>query len=221
MASSSVPETFPTPTLLPVGDSAFVVRFGTTLSDVANRAAIALSAALDLAPIPGVVEIMPNLVSVLLRYDPLSASYATILGELRLRLFGLTSDDRQPQRWTIPVVFDGPDLDETSVALNMSRDAFIAAHNAAPLRVLATGFAPGFVYCGLHDGLLLPRRTSVRPSVPAGSVLFAAGQTAIAATEMPTGWHVIGRTSFSNFDPSSNPPTRLIAGDLIRFEAMQ
>jgi 5-oxoprolinase (ATP-hydrolysing) subunit B len=97
-------------------------------------------------------------------------------------------------------------------------DAFVAQHNAELLRVLTTGFAPGFVYCGFHpEALNLPRRTTVRPRVPAGSVLFAAGQTAISATEIPTGWHVIGRTAFRNFLPESDPPTLLRAGDLIQF----
>jgi allophanate hydrolase subunit 1 len=48
-------------------------------------------------------------------------------------------------------------------------------------------------------------------------VLFAAGQTAIAATPIRTGWHVIGRTAFQNFDPQRSPPTRLSAGDLVQF----
>ncbi|WP_332690339.1 5-oxoprolinase subunit B family protein [Devosia sp.] len=219
MAGSSASETFPMPTLIPLGDSSFLVRFGTVLTDSANRAAIALASELTRVPVPGVVEIMPNLVSVLLRYDPLAASPAMIQGELRLRLFGLASDRRKAHRWTIPVVFDGPDLDEAATSLGMTAEAFITAHNASPLRVLATGFAPGFVYCGLHpEGLVLPRRTDVRSAVPAGSVLFAAGQTAITATEMPTGWHVIGRTDFSNFQPLKQPPTRLAAGDVIRFE---
>ena len=86
-------------------------------------------------------------------------------------------------------------------------------------RAAAAGFAPGFVYCGFHaDRLRLPRRTGVRPPVAPGSVLFAAGQTAIAATSVPTGWHVIGRTAFRNFDPDTMPPTRLSEGDLVRFE---
>lgn len=218
MAGSSAPEIFPKPTILLLGDSALLVRFGTSLTDAANRAAIAFAATLDDAPIPGLLEVVPNLISVLLRYDPFVTAPAIIQGELRLRLFGLTEAGREARRWTIPVVFDGPDLAETAAALGLSTEAFIAAHNAAPLRVLATGFAPGFVYCGMHGDLLLPRRTSVRPAIPAGSVLFAAGQTAITATDMPTGWHVIGRTSFSNFDPQDDPPTRLTAGDIITFE---
>jgi allophanate hydrolase subunit 1 len=53
--------------------------------------------------------------------------------------------------------------------------------------------------------------------VPAGTILFAAGQTAIAATPIPTGWHLIGRTEFRNFDPNADPPCLLKAGDLVRF----
>ncbi|MDF2984487.1 MAG: allophanate hydrolase subunit 1, partial [Devosia sp.] len=87
------------------------------------------------------------------------------------------------------------------------------------LRVLATGFAPGFVYCGMHpEALAVPRRAAVRRQVPAGTVLFAAGQTAITSTPIPTGWHVIGHTGFRNFDPAAEPPSAVRAGDSIEFE---
>lgn len=220
MAGSSAPMTFPTPTIVPLGDSGLLVRFGTVLTDAANRAAIALALALDRMPIAGVTEVVPNLVSVLLRYDPeAGSSPAAISGELRLRLVGLADSAPETNQWTISIAFDGPDLDTVAATLYMAPEQFVAAHNARPLRVLATGFAPGFVYCGLHpDDLVLPRRTEVRPVVPPGSVLFAAGQTAIAATEMPTGWHVIGHTDFANFDPAALPPTRLGAGDVVTFE---
>lgn len=210
--------TIPTPTIVPLGDSSLLVRFGTALTDAANRAAIALALSLDRAPIAGVIELVPHLVSVQLRYDPLVSSPAAIAGELRLRLFTLGDTMPATATWAIAATFDGPDLEEVATALGMSASDFVAAHNASRLRVLATGFAPGFVYCGLHaDRLVLPRRTMVRPAVPAGSVLFAAGQTAIAATEMPTGWHVIGHTDFRNFDPAIEPPTRLGAGDTVTF----
>lgn len=220
MAGSSDLPAFPIPTIVPLGDSHLLVRFGTTLDETANRAAIALGAVLDDVAIPGVVEIVPNLVSVLLRYDPIANAPQAILGELRLLLFQLDTSRAGGGHWTIPVEFDGPDLAAVADALGLSVGQFIGAHNAQPLRVLATGFAPGFVYCGLHpEELLVPRRVDVRRTVPPGSILFAAGQTAIAATDMPTGWHVIGHTGFSNFDPQSNPPTRLAAGDTVLFEA--
>src|SRR5215217_2091380 len=107
MAALSDPATFPTPTILPLGDSGVLVRFGTTLSDAANRAAIALVRAIDNEPIPGVVAIVPNLVSVLLRYDPMATgSYASIAGELRLRLHRLPDVTSTATRWSIPVTFD-------------------------------------------------------------------------------------------------------------------
>ncbi len=210
------------PAIMPLGDSSVLVRFDTMLSEEANEAAIALAAALDENPLPGVVEIMPNLVSVLLRYDPDQTSLSALSGELRLLLFSLSSTAPEGRAWTIHVAFDGPDLAEVAAALRLTVPQFITAHSSRPLRVLATGFAPGFVYCGLHKPeLVLPRRSQVRPAVSAGSVLFAAGQTAIAATDMPTGWHVIGRTEFKNLDLGRSPPTHLRAGDLVTFEARE
>jgi KipI family sensor histidine kinase inhibitor len=120
----------------------------------------------------------------------------------------------------VRVVFDGEDIGEVAGLLGLSAEAFVSEHNRGPLRVLATGFAPGFVYCGMHDAaLVVPRRQVVRRQVPAGTVLFAAGQTAITSTAIPTGWHLIGRTDFRNFDPAQVPPSTLVAGDTIRFEA--
>lgn len=219
MTGLHVTERYPMPTLVPLGDSALLVRFGTTLTDCANRAAIALGAVLQRDPLAGVVEVAPGLISVLLRFDPLDAAAASIAAELRLRLSLLpTADPGDAQDWIIPVHFDGLDLEAAASALDLSAETFVAAHNARPLRVLATGFAPGFVYCGLHpESLILPRRSDVRPMVPAGTILFAAGQTAITATELPTGWHIIGRADFSNFDPAATPPTQLAPGDRITF----
>lgn len=206
-----------------LGDSGILVRFGSTLDEKANRRALNFAAALEIDPIAGIIEIVPSLVSVLLRYDPRQSRHHDIEGEIRLRLH-CASSDKPGTTHAISVQFGGeigPDLDEVAARLNLSAEEFLSRHNAKPLRVLATGFAPGFVYCGFHEeALTLPRRSAVRPIVTAGSVLFAAGQTAIAATDIPTGWHLIGRTDFANFDPNATPPTRLRAGDLITFEAV-
>ena len=205
-----------TPTLLPLGDRALLVRYADTLSDAANLAAIALARQLADDVPEGVEEIAPGLVSVLLRLAP-QADFAKVRGEMMLRL-GRTAEPAATVHHEVAVRFDGEDLVEVAGALRLSPDRFISQHNTAPLRVLATGFAPGFVYCGFHPAnLVVPRRETVRPMVPAGTVLFAVSQTAIAATPIRTGWHVIGRTKFQNFDPSRSPPTTLKAGDEISF----
>lgn len=215
----------PSPLILPLGDMSLLVRFGTTLSNDANEAAITFARRLRRALPQGVTEIDPNLVSVLLKYDPERIDFERLAGEVRLLLSEPEADDAvAPTTHYVSVAFggnEGPDLDQAATTLGMTTADFIAAHNANPLRVLTTGFAPGFVYCGFHpENLRLPRRTSVRPPVAPGSVLFAAGQTAITSTPIPTGWHVIGRTEFRNFVPEMDPPTQLREGDIVIFEAV-
>jgi KipI family sensor histidine kinase inhibitor len=183
-----------------------------------------LATALAASPLPGVEEVVPSLASVLVRYNPLDITPTRLAGELSLLASAPSAVIEHPT-FTVAVRFggdDGPDLNDVAQKLGLEEQAFIDRHNAAPLRVLTTGFAPGFVYCGFHpETLTLPRRSEVRAKVPVGSVLFAAGQTAIAATDIPTGWHVIGRTDFRNFDASQMPPTRLTAGDQVKFEAIR
>ena len=208
-----------TPILLPLGDRALLIRFSTELSDEANRAAIALARRLQREGIDGVEEIVPGLVSVMLRLRS-TEDFSRTRGEVMLRMSDETGPATPAKHQMLRVVFDGEDLSEVAERLAMNTATFVKRHNARDLRVLATGFAPGFVYCGFHDEtLILPRRESVRPMVPAGTVLFAAGQTAITSTPIRTGWHVIGRTEFQNFDPARDPPTQLSPGDIIAFEA--
>jgi len=212
------------PLLSPLGDSGLLVRFGASLSEDANRAAISFSDRLRATAVSGVEEVAGNLVSVLIRYDAQKTSYDALAGEVRLLLAG--ADKLEPaSSCGVAVAVDfggegGPDLAEVAAILGLSQDDFIKRHNAVPLRVLATGFAPGFVYCGFHpESLRVSRRPTVRARVPAGTVLFAAGQTAITSTAIPTGWHVIGHTRFANFSISWDPPTQLRPGDLVRFRS--
>ena len=210
------------PVLQPLGDQGLLIRFATSLSDEANRAVIAFARRLSGALPHGVSEIDPNLVSVLLKYDPAKVNFDQLAGEIRLLLNGGgETEAAPPARYTIPARFDGEDLGTVAGALSLTPTAFVREHCERPLRVLTTGFAPGFVYCGFHaEALELPRREIVRRQVPAGTLLFAARQTAIASTPIPTGWHVIGHTDFSNFDPAADPPTVLREGDEIAFEAV-
>lgn len=207
-----------TPSIMPLGDCGLLVRFGDALTDEANLAAIRFAALAEAEGLVGVAEIVPNLISVLLRYDVAATGFERLAGEVRLLVSRPDDAVTEAREHVVEAVFDGEDLAEVAEALQLGPDAFIAAHNATPLRVLATGFAPGFVYCGMHGpALVLPRRQVVRRQVPPGTILFAAGQTAITSTAIPTGWHVIGQTDFRNFDPNSEPPVVVRAGEHIRF----
>lgn len=209
------------PLIMPLGDRGLLVRFSGTLSEAANRAAVAFGRQVAAAGLPGVVEVVPNLISVLLRYEPAQVEFDRLAGEVRLLLSAPAQEIGACHEHQVAVTFDGEDIDEVADIVGMSCADFVIAHCRASLRVLATGFAPGFIYTGFHDvALHVPRRAQVRRQVPSGTVLFAAGQTAITSTAIPTGWHVIGHTGFRNFDPAASPPTQLEAGDLVKFEAM-
>lgn len=207
------------PTILPLGDSGLLVRFGDSLSSAANETAVRFAQTLEAAGLPGVTEVVPNLVSVLLNYAPERIGFEQLAGEVRLLASVPVVEAAASAKHRIPVRFDGDDVAEVAAMLGLASADFVVAHNAHRLKVLATGFAPGFIYCGFHPGSLhVPRRPEVRRQVPAGTVLFAAGQTAITSTAIPTGWHVIGHTIFRNFDPQAWPPTTVRAGDEICFE---
>ena len=93
--------------------------------------------------------------------------------------------------------------------------------NAQHYRVYLLGFVPGFAFLGLLDPALeLPRRSSPRLKVPAGSVAIAGRQTAVYPLDTPGGWHLLGRTDLALFDPRRDPPALLGVGDTVRFEAI-
>lgn len=208
------------PQISPLGDSALVITFAAALDDAANRAAIAAAGVLAGAILPGVGEIVPNLVSVYVGYDPAHISFRRLSGEIALVLGKAAPPPRQRDSTLIATRYDGPHLGAVAAELGLTVEAFIARHAAARLRVLAIGFAPGFAYCGLHaPALTMPRRRDLTP-VTAGAVLFAAGQTALCATPLRTGWSVIGHTDRLNFRPNASPPVELTAGTPVQFPAL-
>jgi inhibitor of KinA len=83
------------------------------------------------------------------------------------------------------------------------------------------GGYPGFPYlAGLDPRLAVPRRTTPRLAVPAGSLGVANEFTAIYPQTVPGGWHLIGRTPVPLFNPGRERPALITTGDEIRFRAV-
>lgn len=121
---------------------------------------------------------------------------------------------------TIPVVYDGADLQDVADLTGLSPHAIIERHTSTTYTVAFTGFAPGFAYLTGGDGVLdVPRRSSPRQRIPAGSVGLAGEFSGIYPRESPGGWQLIGRTSHQMWDLSRPEPAALIPGDSVRFEA--
>ena len=67
----------------------------------------------------------------------------------------------------------------------------------------------------------MPRRSTPRTQVAAGSVGIGGAQTGIYPRRGPGGWQLIGRTHVTLFDPARDPPSLLAPGDRVRFVAVE
>ena len=209
--------------IIPLGDEAILVRFAHNIVEEANIKAINFAKDISLLKHVAIKEIAASLVSVLVKYDNRKISFFELSSIIRLTLFQSKNDEEGNSiHHKIELKYDGEDLKQVSQMLSLSVEEFIIRHSEKPLRVLSTGFAPGFIYCGIHaKDLHIPRRNKIRNLVPSGAVIFAAGQSAITSTAMPTGWHVIGHCDFNNFDVSMQPPTKVNLGDYISFQRVK
>ncbi|MDN5920189.1 MAG: allophanate hydrolase subunit 1 [Pseudonocardia sp.] len=123
-------------------------------------------------------------------------------------------------RHTIPVVYDGEDLQLVADTAGIGTDEVVALHTGAEFTVAFCGFAPGFGYLsGLPEQLCQPRLASPRSAVPSGSVGLADVYSCVYPRRSPGGWRLIGRTDLTMFDAAADPPARLAPGDRVRFEA--
>jgi KipI family sensor histidine kinase inhibitor len=121
----------------------------------------------------------------------------------------------------IPVVYDGPDLAEVAEATGLSVAEVIARHSSQTYGAAFLGFTPGWAYLvGLDPQLHLPRRSTPRTVVPAGSLAIASEFTGVYPTNSPGGWHLLGHTDVQMFDPSRAKAALVMAGDRVRFVAV-
>jgi len=127
---------------------------------------------------------------------------------------------------TIDVAYDGPDLSSTAAFFGISVTELVQAHTSQRWRVAMMGFAPGFGYLEPIEAPVLPwsslpRRTTPRAAVPAGSVALAAGMSAVYPTSSPGGWHLVGTSPRTLFDPANDSrPTLLRPGATVHFAAI-
>lgn len=183
--------------------------------------AMRLHAALVAAPPTGVVELVPAARTVLVRFDPTLVDEASLAKELA-RVEAVHGGLPAAGSATIGVRYDGQDLDEVAGLLGVSAEQVVARHMAATWRVAFTGYAPGFGYLVGDDPLFdVPRRSSPRTRIPAGSVGLAGTFSGVYPRESPGGWQLIGRTDAPMWDLDRDPPALLAPGMTVRFEQLE
>ncbi|QSB05542.1 5-oxoprolinase subunit PxpB [Natronoglycomyces albus] len=120
----------------------------------------------------------------------------------------------------IPVLYDGPDVADVAHMWGVSPAEVPDLHSRITYRSAFCGFMPGFAYLeGAPSELHVPRRSSPRTRVPAGSVALAGPWCGVYPRETPGGWQLIGTMVGSRplFDPTAEPAALLAPGTTVRF----
>lgn len=218
----------------PFGEQAVRVIFGDRIDPSIQQKINQFTLLFDMHPFGGFIEYVPAYTNVVFYYDP---RQVIVYGRNDLPaqqqvtdyLLGLSKSMaiqtlQKTNRRTvhIPVCYGGgygPDLLEVADVHNVSIDEVIAKHSRPEYLVYMLGFAPGFPFLGgLPEELATPRRATPRLKISAGSVGIAGQQTGAYPLDSPGGWQIIGRTPLSLFTPDTDPPTLLMAGDLVKFD---
>lgn len=196
------------------GRTALLVELGS--ADLARAMAMSIRR----SPAPGQVDVAAAETSVLIvfdvpgRLDAAQRHLAAIPIEPGAGLTGRIVE--------VPAVYDGEDLAEVAEALGLTTRGVVDGHTGQVWTAAFNGFAPGFSYLtGATDALRLPRRSTPRTAVPAGSVAIADRYSAVYPRVSPGGWHLIGRTDVVLWDAGRTPPALIAPGDTVRFVAVR
>ncbi|WP_457964615.1 carboxyltransferase domain-containing protein [Arthrobacter sp. D1-29] len=170
-------------------------------------------------PFPGQLDAVAAAATVLLKF---ASHRQALTARAAVEHFQLDAVEQDGGREvTIEVVYDGEDLAEVGRLTGLGPDGVIAAHTGQVWTAAFGGFAPGFAYLvGENDSLTVPRRTSPRTAVPAGSVALGGQFSAVYPRQSPGGWQLIGRTSAVMWDLDREQPALIRPGDKVRYVAV-
>ena len=123
--------------LLPSGDAAWTVEFGTVIDPALHARVLGLASALervrasghDDSGFAGIVDIVPTFRSLTVHFNPLVTDGERLGGALVQLAESAGSASHQGRQWRIPVCFDDDyalDLNDLAESKGMSRDAVIS-----------------------------------------------------------------------------------------------
>ncbi len=169
-------------------------------------------------------DVVPGLEVLTIRFHPEQVDIAEIEARLDEAVLRDPDSSVTPEVMEIHVRYggtEGPDLSDICHRLGVGETELIASHTDGLYPVEIIGFTPGFAYLGgLPAHLSVPRRSTPRPRLPAGSIGLAGSHTGIYALDGPGGWSIIGRTNHKLFDPARPDPFLIRPGMSVRFVAI-
>lgn len=203
--------------LLPAGSAAVLAEVGSLAESRALHAALA--AEVEGGGLPGVLDLVPAARTVIVTFDPRVTTTKGVAGRVAAvaGALGRPTGSGPARTHELSVVYDGADLTVVAASLGMSVEEVVERHASTSWEVAFAGFAPGFGYLAGDDSLRVPRRSSPRTAVPAGSVALADTWCGIYPRTTPGGWQLVGRTDAPLWDIDRLSPALLAPGDRVRF----
>lgn len=181
---------------------------------------LALHHRLQAQPLPGQLDAIAAAATVLVKFASRAHTRSA-----REKIPHLDIDVRHQaagREVTIEVMYDGEDLAEVGRLCGLGAEGVVAAHTGQLWTGAFGGFAPGFTYMvGENDSLDVPRRSSPRTAVPAGSVALGGAFSAVYPRQSPGGWQLIGRTAAVMWDLERESPALVRPGDTVRYVAVR
>lgn len=181
---------------------------------------LALQSLLLEKPLPGQQDVLAAAETVLVKADSPASARRIAARLLQLDLTAPVQLDGSLV--VIDTVYDGEDLAEVGRLTGLGTEGVIAAHSGQVWTVAFAGFAPGFGYMvGENQQLEVPRRSSPRTAVPAGSVALAGNYSAVYPRRSPGGWQLIGRTNARMWDLDRDQPALAAPGHRVQFRPVR
>lgn len=213
------------PRFSPAGDAFIEVELGNEMSFDMNIKVQALAFAIRDAQIKGVVELVPELASMLVAYDPDAIAYDDVVMEIKSIFAGLSDESAlqlpsrlfyvptqyfdpftaacvEEYRKTYPDKVPDPELlcDANGLA---DRAALQRIHSGTEYWVAALGFWPGL--CSLlpldpRCKLVAPKYNPPRSWTPKGAIGLGGAVTCMYPDRTPGGYQIFAQTPIPIFD---------------------
>lgn len=213
------------PRFFPGGDRYIEVELGDEMGFELNFRVHNVVAAIRQSEIPGIIELIPEMSSFQVSYDPDRIAYDDVVREIRglAQAAGVAGDAELDSRlyyvpvlysdpWTTACVDDyrakvadkTPDPDFLCELNSLSgRRDLVRIHSGTEYWVAALGFWPGL--CSLMPlnpahNLIAPKYNPPRTWTPKGTIGIGGGITCIYPDQTPGGYQIFGRTPMPIWD---------------------
>ncbi|MBC7240181.1 MAG: allophanate hydrolase subunit 1, partial [Chloroflexi bacterium] len=140
------------PKYIPMGDKAFLVRFGDEISEELNKKVRALALLIDRERLTGVEELVPTYRSLMICYNPIKISPKELEKALRELVERIEDVELpEPRVIEVPTVYGGkygPDLEFVARYHGLKPEDVVELHANKEYLVYMLGFTPGFTFLG-------------------------------------------------------------------------